>query len=317
MTRISPTVPPRIAARQFRTGWRFDVGVAPAPAVLLAALLGAVLWSYWPVIRGLWREWQRNPNYSVGQLVPPAALYLLWHERHRLRGVPATVCWWGLVPLLLSEAVRGLGLLFLYESAERYALVLAIVAVVLLLAGPALFWRVRWILAFLVLMVPLPGRVHNLISGPLQDWATTGTVFVLELAGTYVVREGNVLSLNNHGPIGIEEACSGLRMLTAFVVVAAFFVLTVQRPAWQRVFLLVSSVPIALVCNVARVVATVALYLYVGGDAAERFVHDFAGIAMMPLAVALLIAGLWLLDRIVSRPAGQERGAAAAQRAIE
>jgi exosortase len=149
-------------------------------------------------------------------------------------------------------------------------------------------------------MVPLPGRVHNLISGPLQTWSTTGTVFLLELFGVTVGREGNVIVLNDVQHVAIAEACSGLRMLTAFVVVAAVLAYIVNRPRWQKLTLVVSSVPIAVVCNLGRLVLTAVLYLVVSSTAAERFFHDFAGISMMPLAVLLLLAELKLMAWLVT-----------------
>jgi len=282
---------------------------------LLVGGLVVLCWSHWPTISDLWRQWQRDPNYSVGQLVPLAALYLVWQQRRALRALRSGVCWWGAGLLLGAEATRYFGLLFLYESIERYALVLATGGLLLWVGGWKLFWELRWILAFLTLMVPLPGRIHNAIAGPLQDWATAGTVFVLELIGVTVVREGNVLSVNGHVPIGIEEACSGLRLLTAFVVVAALFILIVRRPRWQQTILLLSSVPIALACNIVRVVATVVLYVTCGGETAQRFVHDFAGIIMMPLAVALLIGELWLLDRLAQSTVRQAPSSMNASRA--
>jgi len=229
---------------------------------------------------------------------------VLWHARDEIRAATVLTCWWGLVVLVGAQVLRLGGLLFLYESAERYALVLTVGGLVLLTTGKHVFWRVRWVLAFLLLMVPLPGRVHNAISGPLQDWATVATVAVLDLCGVYVSREGNILTLSGNVPVGIAEACSGLRMLTAFVVVAGVLALLAQRPAWQRVTLLVSSVPIAIVCNVVRVCATIALYLHVGRGAAERFIHDFAGVSMMPLAIGLLLGELWLLSQLVVADAG-------------
>ena len=123
-------------------------------------LVLVVCWSYWPTLTGLWRNWQSDDNYSVGQLVPLAAIYLAWLQRRGLAGCTKAPCWWGVLLLLLAEAGRAFGLLFVYESAERYSLVLTIIALVLLVAGRQVFWRVRWILLFLFLMVPLPGRIH-------------------------------------------------------------------------------------------------------------------------------------------------------------
>ena len=158
---------------------------------------------------------------------------------------------------------------------------------------------------FLFLMVPLPGRIHNLISGPLQKLATTGAVFCLELIGITVAREGNIIVLNDRVPVAVAEACSGLRMLTAFVVVASVLAYIVNRPRWQKVVLLCSSVVVAIVCNLIRLVVTAGLFLYTSSAAAERFFHDFAGWTMMPLAILLLLGELWIMAQLVVDEPGE------------
>jgi len=176
---------------------------------------------------------------------------------------------------------------------------LIIVGLVLMVAGWRVFRRVFWILLFLFLMVPLPGVVHNMVSGPLQRLATTGAVFFLEVSGTSVSQEGNVVVLNGNTPLAVAEACSGLRMLMAFVIVAAFIAYMVRRPRWQKAVLLGSSIPVAVVCNILRIFATAMLMLYVSAEVAQKFFHDFAGYVMMPAAVMLLFAEIWLMDRII------------------
>jgi len=264
-------------------------------------LSAALLWSYWPVIWPLIKDLRGDDNYSVCLLVPLIAAYLLWRERMAIGRLPVRACWWGLGLVLLAQAVRLYGLLFLYESLERYSLVLTICGLTLLLAGWRIFWRLKWILAFLFLMVPLPGRVHNAISGPLQTQATSGAVFCLEVFGVDVVREGNVILLDDSIGVSVAEACSGLRMLSAFVVVAATFAYLLPRPAWQKFVLVVSSVPVAIACNIFRLCVTAMLYLVVSGAVAERFFHDFAGIAMMPAAVFILIGEVWVMDKLTVR----------------
>ena len=137
-------------------------------------LFVALVWSFWPTLRGLLGDWRHDENYSVGQLVPLAALYLAWHDRTALRACRIGPCWWGVLIILAAQAGRAFGLWFVFESAERYALVLTLIGVVLLVAGWPVFWRSRWILLFLFLMIPLPGKIHNMISGPLQTLATSG-----------------------------------------------------------------------------------------------------------------------------------------------
>ena len=176
---------------------------------------------------------------------------------------------------------------------------LSVAGLVLLLYGREVFWQLRWILAFLLLMVPLPGAVHNRISNPLQTFATAGAVFLLEVFGVMVSREGNVMLLNGQTEVAVAEACSGLRMLTAFVVVAAVLAYLIRAPRWQKVVLLISSVPVAIACNLLRLVATAVLYMVAESSVAETFFHDFAGLTMMPLAIAMLLGELWLLRRLV------------------
>ncbi len=266
----------------------------------LLSLAAALLWSYWSTILGLFRVWQANDNYSVGQLVPLVAIYLLWQERSALSKYHARPSFlWGVGLLVLAQAVRLFGLMFFFGSAQRYSIVLTIAGMVLLIAGWQIFYHLRWILLFLFLMVPLPGRIHNMITGPLQSVATTGGVFTLELLGFSVVRQGNVMVLNDSLSIAVAEACSGLRMLTAFVVVAATLAYLVNRPRWQKVVLVCSSVPVALLCNLLRLVVTAVLFVIASSEVAERFLHDFAGLSMMPMAVLVLGAELWVMSRLV------------------
>ncbi len=267
------------------------------PAALLVSVL---LWSYWPTVVDLASDWQRDDDYSVGQLVPLAALYVLWHKRHVLRSCGIAPCWWGAGVIIAAQVGRALGLMFVYDSAQRYSLVLTVAGMVLLVGGREVFRRVGWVLLFLLLMVPLPGRLHNAISGPLQTQATTGAVFLLELLGITVYREGHVIVLNDSVPMAVAEACSGLRMLTAFVIVGSVFALLIERPAWQKIILVISTVPVAIVCNLIRLTVTAELFLAVGSEAAERFFHDFAGWTMMPLAIALLLAELWIMSLLVT-----------------
>lgn len=275
-------------------------GAPSAVAATAAILIATLCWAYWATIVPLVQQWRTDDNYSVGQLVPLAALYLLWIDRARWRSCRVQTCWWGIVVILAAQGGRFLGLMQLYESGERYALVLTLLGTVLLVAGWEVFKAVKWILLFLFLMVPLPGRIHNLISGPLQAQATSGAVFVLELLGITVGREGQVILLNESVPLNVAEACSGLRMLTAFVVVSATLAYVVNRPRWQKLVLLGSSIPIGILCNTLRLAVTAILFLIADGEFAEAFFHDFAGITMMPLAVLMLAGEMWVMSRLVT-----------------
>jgi len=276
---------------------------------MIVVLLVVTEWSYWPTTVSLFKEWQRNDDYSAGQLVPLVVIFLLWRERKALRDCQAKPSWvWGMLLLLLAQAARLYGLLFMFESAERYSLVLTVAGLVLIVAGWQVFLRLKWILLFLFLMVPFPGRIHNMISSPLQRIATTGSVFLLEALGVRVSQQGNVVTLNGTLPLAVAEACSGLRMLTAFIIVAAFIAYMVNRPRAQKVILLASSILVAVLCNIVRISVTAVLMVMVNADVAQKFFHDFAGLVMMPIAVLLMFAEIGLMDRVIIPEADPGQG---------
>ncbi len=271
-----------------------------ASAILLLVVVTG--WAYWSTMLDLFKEWQGNEDYSAGQLVPLVAAFLIWRERKALATCSLRPCWWaGGVLLILAMAARMYGLLWMYESAERYSFVLAIIALVVMVAGWHVFRRLIWVLLILFLMVPFPGRVHNLINGPLQRMASSGSVFLLEAFGVRVSQQGNIVMLDGRIPMAVAEACSGLRMLTAFIMVAAFIAYMVKRPRWQKGVLFLSSIPVAVVCNILRLTVTAILFMLASSEVAEKFFHDFAGLVMMPAAVLLMFGELWLMD-IVTIP---------------
>lgn len=62
-------------------------------------------------------------------------------------------------------------------------------------------------------------------------------------------------------------------------------------------------------CNILRLCVTAVLFLLASSDLAEKFFYDFAGIVMMPAAVLLMFAELWLMDKLtVPDPAPRQAG---------
>lgn len=284
------------------------------PAGLLApvALLACLLWSYWATIAELCVFWWRNEDYSVGMLVPPVAAFLLWRMRGRLLTERLRPHLTGVAALLAAQAVRFAGLYYGSAALERYSIVLTIAAVVLLAAGPRVLWRVRWVMAFLLLMVPLPTRVHESVLLPLQAAATSIAVFVMELLGFFVSRQGNVIRLDERFAVAVAEACSGLRMLSAFVFVMAVLVALIRRPFWQKALVLASSVPLAVAANALRIAATAVLMYWTNDPTLEDRIHSIAGFVMMPVAVAAAFGLLRVLAVLAPESIEREPGRDAA-----
>ena len=279
--------------------------MVPARAwAVSVSLLACLIWSYWPTILELCAFWSRNDDYSCGPMVPFIAIYLVLRDRARF-GLPrVSPCSWGLVGILVAQAFRFAGAYYGYASVERYSLVCTAVGLVLLVAGWRVVIRAKWVFLFLLLMVPLPRQIHEGTALPLQGLATGLAEFSLQSFGFFVVRNGNVLRINEDSVVAVTEACSGLRMLTAFILVAAVVAFLVRRPAWHKAVLVLSSIPLAILTNAIRLVATSMFIVYADAPGSEVLFHDYAGFIMMPVALLFLLGELRVLSRISSGDGG-------------
>jgi exosortase len=266
-------------------------------------VLVAFLWSYWPTFLELYDVWRRNDEYSAGLLVPFLAAYVLWSRRRDFDAIdPQPAILPGTFLFLLAQTLRGLGVYLMFESAERLSLLLSVGAIALLVLGWDMLRKLIPVWLFLCLMLPWPNRVQSALALPLQRWATSSAVFCLESAGYEVVRDGNIIHIGDTS-VAVAEACNGLRMIIAFVVISGLVVLLVRRPWWEKLLVLLSSLPIALVCNTLRLTVTAVAFTVLKGEGVEKAFHDFGGYAMMPLALAMVVGELWFLSRLTTPPA--------------
>jgi exosortase/archaeosortase family protein len=89
----------------------------------------------------------------------------------------------------------------------------------------------------------------------------------------------------------VAQACSGLRLFSGILAVTFAFLVVFRRPLWEKLVLICAAVPIAIVSNVARIVATGLLYQATDNVWARGWAHDWAGGGMVLMAAALF----WLL----------------------
>jgi exosortase len=272
-----------------------------ASVLCVVALAACFVWSYWTNLMDLWRVWMRSDEYSSGLLVPVLAGYVLWLRRDSLRQVRIRWSVLGLVGLIVAQAFRLFGLICMYRSAERLSVVMSIGSCVLLLGGRALFKKTFTVLLFLLLMLPWPMRLQNRIALPLQGYATDSAMFCLETLGYDVISEGTVIHIGDTS-VAVAEACNGLRMVTAFFVIAGLVALIARRPTWEKVAVCLSSLPIALVCNTIRLTVTAIAFTFIKGETYEQIFHDFGGYAMMPLALGIIVFELWMFNLLTIEP---------------
>ncbi|HEG44557.1 MAG TPA: exosortase [Phycisphaerales bacterium] len=268
-----------------------------AAAIMGSILMTVFVWSYWQVIADLWHIWMGSDEYSSGMLVPIIAAYILWSRRQKLSCCKIGPCLYAAFIFVAAQLMRAFGLYYMYSSAERLSMVVSFISIILLIGGVSLFAKIWPVLLFMCLMLPLPVSVHSAVMLPLQNMATSSAVFCLEVFGLTVTRQGNLIHLNDV-TVAVSEACNGLRMVMAFFVITALLVLLVKRTWWEKLIVLVSALPVALICNSVRLTVTSIVFMFIDGRRWEGLFHDFGGYAMMPLAITILVAELWLLDKL-------------------
>ncbi|MGC8638939.1 MAG: exosortase/archaeosortase family protein [Isosphaeraceae bacterium] len=283
---------------------------SPLLRVLLIILM--VFWAYWPNLQTLWIIWGHEPNYSHGYLVIPVAFLIFWY---RLQD--AELDWsasrgpgWSWLVLVAALVVRAVA----YEQNSQWienASIIAVVASLMFTLGGWRLLKVGWPAAFfLVFMLPLPLTLNNLLALPLQRVATLGSVFMLQLLGFLALPEGTIIYLPD-APEGsrtleVAQACNGLSMLMTLAATVTATLFLIPLANWKRIIVLASALPIALVSNIVRIVATGLCYHFIENHEARHVAHDVSGWLMMPLALVLVFLELLILAWLAADSGSQE-----------
>lgn len=221
--------------------------------------------------------------------------------------------WIGLAMIIAAMGVRFYATRISMDPLDRYSFLLAMLGVFTMVGGIRLLKWAGPAAAFLFFMFPLPSRVEQYILPQLQKIAAGLSEVVLTIIGVQAIRKGSQIEVEGI-PMEVAEACSGLSMSTILIAMAIAMVLLIKRPWWDKFAILLTALPIALIANVFRIVATGLIWI-----AMDRFltidsemvsyyrdeVHTWAGLVlMMPFALGLL----WLEFKVLSMLTVEEEG---------
>lgn len=283
--------------------------------MLLGGLVALLLVAYWDMFALTSAAWS-DGLYSHGWIVPAFAVFLLWMRWEPFGPVPQRERWLALLLIVFGLSARLVAAEFGMHPIDRLSFIPSIFGVFMLVGGLNML---RWAwpaLGFLVFMFPLPHKLEMMVLMRLQRLASICSTFVLQTMGVAAFRQGNLISVPN-ADLNIADACSGLRMATIFGALAVAMVFLVERPWWDKLVILLSAIPIALIVNVIRITVTGLLFMAVGSDNhfVQKLGHDWAGWLMMPLALGFLWLLLQILERITVpvdtvqlKPVGATRG---------
>ncbi|MEX2139931.1 MAG: exosortase/archaeosortase family protein [Pirellulales bacterium] len=270
----------------------------PERWIAAIALCAVFAWANWSGLKALVAAWENEPDYSHGYLVPPIALLFLWFRRDRFPGIHRVPGWGGLSLIGLSILLTVAGKQYFLNPFVHWSMIAWVGGTVWILAGRRIFWWALPAIAFLIFMVPLPYRIEGMLGWPLQRIATYISSWSLQLLGQPAIAEGNTIFLGEN-QLEVAHACSGLRMLVMVAALAMAFAVLGCRNWRERVVLILCIVPVALIANSVRIVATGMAYQYLSGEASKAFSHDLAGYIVPPVAALMMLAALIYFRRLI------------------
>jgi exosortase/archaeosortase family protein len=174
------------------------------------------------------------------------------------------------------------------------------VRVAALFLFPALVWLVS---------APIVSVVENQLSLFLRHKVAVAVMFTFDLLGHPLEQQGNVLVLPNGGTVGVEDACSGIRSLTACLFAGSFLGAAFFERLWQKVALVAAAMLFAFLTNIGRGLFLTAWAYRNGAESISGTVHDVAGYAVLGLTCLGLMLLIPLLNIRVERGGPAEAGA--------
>jgi exosortase B len=278
-------------------------GAALPWLVALAGFLAMYAPIWWWASGTIWK----GEEHGHAPLVLAVIVWLFWRIREPLLASTAGGgTKWGIPVFALGLLLYTAGRAFQVSILEFISQPFVALGVLLLIGGwPAA--RAAWFpLLYFAFMVPLPGPLVDSITGPLKQWISVIVVELLYHAGYPISRNGVMISVGQYQLL-VADACSGLYSMYSLSALGTLFMYVVARRSWaHNAVMLAAILPIAFVANIVRVSTLILITYHLGDEAGQGFLHGAAGMVLMLVALAGLIA----LDGLLARVFGRGRSTA-------
>jgi exosortase len=267
--------------------------------VVLASLFLVSIWlfTFYPIYSELFSVWMYRSNSSHGSLAPVISVILIWQKRKELIQEKISSNAWGAVILIASISLYIIAYAGAIAVICRAMIVFSLIGLILFNFGKRIFKIIAFPLFFLIFIVPVPESVYGMVAFPLQLFATKVSAFLIKAASIHVLREGNILYISNTS-LEVAEACSGLRSMTSFIMLSFLFAYLMKKSMRNRILIVLSAIPLALLTNIIRVTGTGILAHFYGDQAARSFLHEFSGLAVFALGFIMLFGFSLVLNKM-------------------
>jgi exosortase len=277
---------------------------------LQAFLLGVVqaVWTYFfgfyhvflngrdSTAQWAFNSWNTSNDLEYGGVIFPAALVIAWLHREALRAAPKSTSWAGLAIALGGAILFVLAVRTLQPRLAMMGFPMLIYGFVRFLWGRQTARVILFPCAFLLFMIPAGFLVSRTV--PLQNFAATVAAKLSTLIGIGVLADGATLhALNGSFTFQVAGGCSGIRSLTAMIMLAAVYVHFTQREWWKKAIIFAGSLLFALIGNCVRIFSVVLVARFIDPTFAGGVYHEWSGFVFFPIAVFSMLGVSNLLNR--------------------
>jgi exosortase len=260
--------------------------------MVLASLFLFSIWFsiFYPVYPELFSTWMNHSNNSHGILVPIISAFLIWQKRKELSREKIGSSAWGAVILIVSICLYIIAYAGAIAVVCRTMIVFSLIGLVLFNFGKRILNVIAFPLFYLIFMVPVPESIYTLVAFPLQLFATKISAFLINAFSIMLYFANTQLE--------VAEACSGLRSMTSYIMLSFLFAYMMKKSWRNRILIILSAIPLALITNIIRVTGTGILAHFYGDRAARSFLHEFSGLAVFALGFMMLLGLYGVLNKL-------------------
>ncbi|MDD5431997.1 MAG: exosortase/archaeosortase family protein [Candidatus Omnitrophica bacterium] len=267
--------------------------------------LNYIIWAliatlYAPTFYFLYRSGWEYIDYTHAYFILPVSLGLIWYKRAYLKkafdkSIPTVVSKTGLALFIASAALFIIGYRNGFNFIATFSLIPLLFGLSLYLYGRKVTRALVFPFSYLFLLVPIPSGILDSITVPMRYGISVLTEIILKTFNYPITREGLLLKLRSH-EIYMGAPCSGFRSLITMISLGLVYVYLSKNNRKNKILLLSSIIPFALIGNLIRVVSMCLVTFYFGDSIGQKY-HDISGYMIF----VFLILGLVGLEALLNK----------------
>lgn len=268
----------------------------PRTALIILGICLAVILS--PVMRWWTESTFGDMNNLAHWLVPFITGAFLWHRRERF-GAPGAIRLPAGPLLMLAFSF----LLILAGYSLEIIMLSAFAVIPLLLGLIRIFWppekakHFNFPVLFLVFALPWAEVLNKELGFPLRILAARFAHAGFGILGIDAVREGTLVYTEKF-QMELIPACSGLSYMFMLLYTGVLIAGLTQKAKLTKLITILLIFPVSVFANGLRVFLIGLIGHFLGAEAAESVFHDYGGLLLFAIALALLFAIISAMQKL-------------------